>query len=358
MQKHGQVSEAWPLPAMAIALASGDWRGRQGIARPAARPHGGHPARGLHRGGEAPDRQALPRAAPDRAQRPQEVADRLHRHGPARDHLRLHARGRRAQPRARDRLGLPQGRAPGRRGQPKRKVSVSEPRVRELLGRRRFYTEAKRRTREPGVATGLAWTPVGGDVLFVEATAMPGNGHADRHRPARRRHARVGAGRAVLRARARARPRARARRATSSPPTTSTCTCPSGATPKDGPSAGITMATALMSLVTGRAGARRHRDDRRDHADRPGAADRRAEGEVAGRAARRDQADHRAEAQRGRPRGHPRAAAQGPRVPLGGGGRRGLRGGAGAARGTGGGFQGARRGYARQESENMTPSER
>ena len=57
-----------------------------------------------------------------------------------------------------------------------RKVSVTEPRVRELLGRPRFQPDVvKRRTREPGVATGLAWTPVGGDVLFVEATAMPGN---------------------------------------------------------------------------------------------------------------------------------------------------------------------------------------
>src|SRR4029079_9668480 len=56
------------------------------------------------------------------------------------------------------------------------KVSVSEPRVRDLLGRQRFYTETHRRPREPGVATGLAWTPVGGDVLFVEATAMPGSG--------------------------------------------------------------------------------------------------------------------------------------------------------------------------------------
>ena len=62
--------------------------------RPAARPHGGHPARGLHGGGEAPDRQALPRAAPDRPQRAQEVADRLQRHRAEGDHLRLHARGR------------------------------------------------------------------------------------------------------------------------------------------------------------------------------------------------------------------------------------------------------------------------
>ena len=83
-----------------------------------------------------------------------------------------------------------------------RKVTVTAPRVRELLGRPRVQPEVRRRTRQPGVATGLAWTPVGGDVLFVEATAMPGKGHADRHRPARRRDEGVRAGRALLGARA------------------------------------------------------------------------------------------------------------------------------------------------------------
>ncbi|MBW3653605.1 MAG: endopeptidase La, partial [Actinobacteria bacterium] len=56
------------------------------------------------------------------------------------------------------------------------KGSIGEARARELLGRQRYYSETKRRTRLPGVATGLAWTPVGGDVLFIEAQAFDGEG--------------------------------------------------------------------------------------------------------------------------------------------------------------------------------------
>ena len=46
--------------------------------------------------------------------------------------------------------------------------------VRDLLGRPRFQPDVQERTDEPGVAIGLAWTPVGGDVLYVEATSFPG----------------------------------------------------------------------------------------------------------------------------------------------------------------------------------------
>ena len=84
-----------------------------------------------------------------------------------------------------------------------RKVTVTAPRVRELLGRPRFQPEARRRTRQAGVATGLAWTPVGGDVLFIEATAMPGKGKLIGHRPARRRDEGVRPGRALVGARPR-----------------------------------------------------------------------------------------------------------------------------------------------------------
>jgi ATP-dependent Lon protease len=133
-----------------------------------------------------------------------------------------------------------------------RKVSITEPRVRELLGRRKFYSEARRRTSRPGVATGLAWTPVGGEVLFVEATAMSGGGHLTI----------TGQLGDVMRESAQAaRSYVRANAADLFPelPDDWFAThdihihVPAGAIPKDGPSAGVTMVTALTSLLSGRA---------------------------------------------------------------------------------------------------------
>ncbi len=133
-----------------------------------------------------------------------------------------------------------------------RKVSITEPRVRDLLGRRKFYSEARRRTSRPGVATGLAWTPVGGEVLFVEATAMSGGGHLTI----------TGQLGDVMRESAQAaRSYVRANAAELFPelPDDWFAThdihihVPAGAIPKDGPSAGVTMVTALTSLLSGRA---------------------------------------------------------------------------------------------------------
>jgi len=127
-----------------------------------------------------------------------------------------------------------------------KKVSVTAPKVRELLGRARFTADVKRRTQEAGVATGLAWTPVGGDVLFVEATAMPGKGKLTI----------TGQLGDVMKESAQAAMSYVRGHADGLPEDWFAhhdihIHVPAGAIPKDGPSAGITMATALMSLVTG-----------------------------------------------------------------------------------------------------------
>ena len=256
--------------------------------RPAARPHGDHPARGLHRGGEAPDRQALPGAAPDRAQRAEEVAGSRSATRRCKAIIGDYTReaGVRSLEREIGSVCRKVAREVAEGGTRRQGVGRARRRVRELLGRARFHADVAAAHRASRAwRPGLAWTPVGGDVLFVEATAMPRQGQADDHRPARRRDAGVAR-----------RPRSPtcAATPTGSRPTsttmvrrrtTSTSTCRRARSRRTARAPGITMATALMSLVTGRRGARRRRDDRRDHADRPGAADRRPEGEGAGRAA-------------------------------------------------------------------------
>ena len=134
-------------------------------------------------------------------------------------------------------------------GEVKRKVTISAKRARELLGKRRFFAEQRRRTKLPGVATGLAWTPVGGEVLFVEATAMPGDGKLTI----------TGQIGDVMRESAQAAlswVRGHLDRLPSEVPEDWFAThdihihVPAGAVPKDGPSAGVAMAVALSSLVT------------------------------------------------------------------------------------------------------------
>jgi ATP-dependent Lon protease len=116
--------------------------------------------------------------------------------------------------------------------------------VEELLGKPRFQQEVKRRTSEPGVATGLAWTPVGGDVLFVEASAYPGDGKLQI----------TGQLGDVMKESAAAALSYVRTLDDGVPPDWFKehdlhVHVPAGAIPKDGPSAGITMATALASRV-------------------------------------------------------------------------------------------------------------
>jgi ATP-dependent Lon protease len=128
-------------------------------------------------------------------------------------------------------------------------VDVGPDDVREALGPRRFSGEVRKRTADPGVATGLAVTAVGGDVLFVEATAYPGEGRLQV----------TGQLGDVMQESARAAlswVRSRAQELGIDPAWFREhdihIHVPAGAVPKDGPSAGVTMATAIVSLATGR----------------------------------------------------------------------------------------------------------
>src|SRR5206468_9401480 len=128
-------------------------------------------------------------------------------------------------------------------------VVCTAAKVREFLGPERFFSELAERTEDPGVAIGLAWTPNGGDILFIESTRMAGKkgltltGHLGE----------------VMKESAQAAlsyVRSRAERLGIPPDFFESCDLhihvPAGAIPKDGPSAGITMAVSLASLLTGR----------------------------------------------------------------------------------------------------------
>ncbi len=134
-------------------------------------------------------------------------------------------------------------------GQSKDHEVISPEVVEEVLGPKKFVSEVADRTSEPGVATGLAWTAVGGDILFIEATRMPGKGKliltgqlGDVMKES------VTAALSFVRGRA---------AALGLDPGNFLenvdlhVHVPAGAVPKDGPSAGVTMYTALVSLLTG-----------------------------------------------------------------------------------------------------------
>jgi ATP-dependent Lon protease len=129
------------------------------------------------------------------------------------------------------------------------KLKIDEARVREWLGPRRFSGEVRKRTSEPGVATGLAWTPVGGEILFIEAGAYDGKGRLKL----------TGQLSEVMQESAQTAfswVRSRAVALQLDPGWFGAhdvhIHVPAGAVPKDGPSAGVAMATAIVSLVTGR----------------------------------------------------------------------------------------------------------
>jgi ATP-dependent Lon protease len=129
------------------------------------------------------------------------------------------------------------------------KIVVDKEKIAELLGPEKFFSEVAERITEPGIATGLVWTPNGGEIIFVEATQMKGS----------KGLALTGQLGQVLQESARAALSYIRSHATTLgiaedffDKTDLHIHIPAGATQKDGPSAGITLTVALISLLTGR----------------------------------------------------------------------------------------------------------
>lgn len=129
------------------------------------------------------------------------------------------------------------------------KVVVTPKDIADVLGQPRFEGEIAQRTSIPGVATGLAWTPVGGDILFIEASRVPGRGGMIL----------TGQLGEVMRESVQAAltlVKSKASQLGIDPTLFEKSDIhvhvPAGATPKDGPSAGVAMFTALTSLLTNR----------------------------------------------------------------------------------------------------------
>jgi ATP-dependent Lon protease len=129
-------------------------------------------------------------------------------------------------------------------------IHVTPDNLQEYLGRQRFFEEAAERIDRPGIATGLVWTPVGGEIIFIEAAAMPGHDE---------RLILTGQLGDVMKESAMAAlSYVRSNAAALGLPQkifegqSVHIHVPAGAIPKDGPSAGVTMVTVLVSLASGR----------------------------------------------------------------------------------------------------------
>jgi ATP-dependent Lon protease len=128
-------------------------------------------------------------------------------------------------------------------------VQIGVDEVREILGAPKFENEVAMRVSVPGVATGLAWTPVGGDILFIEATRVPGSGKlilTGQLGDVMKESAQ--AAMSLLKSQA----ESLGVDATRFEKSDVHVHVPAGAIPKDGPSAGVALYTALVSLLTGK----------------------------------------------------------------------------------------------------------
>jgi ATP-dependent Lon protease len=123
------------------------------------------------------------------------------------------------------------------------KIVIGEEELHAILGAKKFENETAQRTAVPGVATGLAWTPVGGDILFIEASKVPGSGKLIL----------TGQLGDVMKESAQAAlTLSKSYIGESFEKTDIHIHVPAGATPKDGPSAGVAMFLSLISLLSGK----------------------------------------------------------------------------------------------------------
>jgi len=130
-----------------------------------------------------------------------------------------------------------------------KKTVIASKNVSNYLGPVKFYSEFAERIDEPGIVTGLAWTPMGGDILFIEASKMPGKGNLTL--TGQLGDVMKESARAAL-SYIRAKSKELGLEENFQEKIDIHIHVPAGAIPKDGPSAGVTMFTALLSVLTER----------------------------------------------------------------------------------------------------------
>ena len=205
-------------------------------------------------------------------------------------------------------------------GGEKKTVAIGRDNVGDYAGVRKYrYGEAELED-SVGVVTGLAWTEVGGELLTIESVTVPGKGKMTiTGKLGDVMQESVQAAQSYV--------RSRALMLGIKPEIFDKLDIhihvPEGATPKDGPSAGIAMATSIVSVLTKDPGQGQRRHDRRDHPARPRPADRRPEGEAAGGPARWPEDGDHPQGEREGPGRDPRQCEVGADHRAGGVGRRG-----------------------------------